>query len=73
MIFVCPTPELVARPNPFTTATPALLDVQLEKMVNSSILPSLKLAVAVNCWLDPSGMTGNFGEIVSRVRAALVM
>ncbi len=44
-----PVPEVLAKPELSTTATLRLLELQLEDVVTTSVVPSLKLAVAVNC------------------------
>jgi hypothetical protein len=70
---VVPVPALVARPELLIMATPVLLEVQFEKMVKTSVVPSLKVPFAVNWSVDPSEIgPGVFGEIVTLVRFAFV-
>ena len=47
-MFVEPEPEAVANPKLLTTATPGLEEVQVAKVVNTWVVPSLKEPVAVN-------------------------
>ena len=52
-MFVEPGPEAVAKPKLLTTATPGLEELQVAKVVNTWVVRSLKVPVAVNCWFCP--------------------
>jgi len=61
-------PRLVAVASPLTVIDAALLDeCQCATPVTSWVLPSEKVAVAVNCWLRPSASVGFAGATVINV------
>lgn len=53
VIVVAPAATVVASPEPLTVATEADEEVQVTPLDKSWLLPSLYVAVAVNCWLMP--------------------
>ena len=55
---VCPGSTEVASPVPSTVAVAGVPDIQLAVAVTSRMLASLKVAIAVNCWVVPSAMAG---------------
>jgi hypothetical protein len=78
VIMVVPAATDVARPfDPLAlliVATPALDELQVTWVVRSCFVLSLKVPVAVNCWVSPSGRLGLAGvtAIVDRVAAVTV-
>jgi len=72
VIVVVPVPAAFASPLASMVATLTLDDAQLTWVVRFSVLPSLKLPVAVNCWEPPSATLGSLGAIVMEVSSALV-
>ena len=48
LILVVPVPAPVAKPDAFTVATAEFEDDQVAELVRFSVLPSLKVPVAVN-------------------------
>jgi len=72
LIVVVPVPDDVASPKFVTTATPALLEVQVAKVVNTCVLLSLKVPVAMNCRLCPVLIVALAGVTASEVSVALV-
>ena len=69
---VVPAPELVAKPEPLTTATPLLEELQVAVAVMSCVLPSLNVPVAANCWVVPSAIDGLAGLIAIETKTAAV-
>src|SRR2546426_2820142 len=78
VIVAVPAPSAVARPfDPLAlliVATPGLDELQVTWVVRSCIVLSLKVPVAVNCRVSPSGRLGLAGvtAIVDRVAAVTV-
>jgi len=62
VMIVAPKPILVAKPwlpgVLLIVATAALEELHVADEVRSCVLPSLKVRVAVNCWLVPRGIEG---------------
>jgi hypothetical protein len=54
VIWTLPIVKLVARPEVLVVATAVLDELQLAEDVRSFLLPSLNVAVAVNCWAEPA-------------------
>ena len=50
---VLPWPKLVAKPAALIVATAVLEDAQVAEFVMFCMLPSVKVPVAVNCWVCP--------------------
>ena len=71
-MFAGPGLEPVAKPELLTTATLALFELQLEKVVRISLVPSSKCPVATNCRVDPTDMVAVLGEMIKLVSVALV-
>ena len=65
----CPATIPTARPEGFTLATVGVDDVQLAECVKSCWLPSLKVPVAVNCWVAPALMVAADGLSAIAVKA----
>lgn len=68
-----PTESPVARPGVPTLAmdaTTVLLDDQVTAEVNTWVLPSLKVPVATNCWVNPRATEGAVGVTASDTRTA---
>ena len=65
VIAAAPVATLVARPcvprSLLMLAVAGVSEVQPTVWVRSCVLPSVKVPVAVNCWVTPSGMTGMAG------------
>src|SRR5580692_1928170 len=72
VIVVCPWPAVLASPPAVMVATLTSEDVQVTCAVRSSVVPSLKVPVAVNCWVPPSDMLGSGGATVMELRVASV-
>ena len=72
LMVVVPVPDEVASPKFVTTATPALLEVQVAKVVNTCVLLSLNVPVAMNCRLCPVLIVALAGVTASEVSVALV-
>src|SRR6266536_3794645 len=78
VIVVVPAATDVARPcDPpalLIVATAVLDELQVTWVVRSCVVLSLKVPVAVNCWVNPSGRPGlvGVGAIVDRVAAVTV-
>src|SRR5580693_6418001 len=69
---VDPWPAVLASPPAVMVATLTSEDVQVTCAVRSSVVPSLKLPVAVNCCVPPCDMLGSFGATVIELRVASV-
>jgi hypothetical protein len=69
VIVVEPAAAAVANPEPLIVATDGLLEVQFTA-ANACVLPSLKVPVAVNCWLVPAAMVLSGAETVIETRLA---
>jgi len=71
---VVPIATLVARPwlpAAFdTSATPVFDELQVIESVRSCVVRSLKVPIAVNCWVVPSGIEAFVGVTASEVRTA---
>jgi hypothetical protein len=67
VIMLAPTVTPVTIPFVPTNATPVLEDVHCTEVVRLLELPSLNLAVAVNCWLDPTPIDVEAGVTASEV------
>src|SRR6266705_2322314 len=71
-------PFLLAFAKPFDppalliVTTPGLDELQVTWVVRSCIVLSLKVPVAVNCWVSPSGRLGLAGVTAIEVRVAAV-
>ena len=65
-----PCSTLVARPAALIVATASLEDVQVAEFVKSCALPSVKVPVAVNCWVCPLAINGLAGVTDRETRAA---
>src|SRR5688572_2366329 len=76
VIVVVPRPALLARPwlpaALLIVATPVFAELQVTLVVRSAFEPSLKVPVAVNCWVLPSGSEGLTGVTASEVSTAAV-
>ena len=66
---VPPVASPVAKPPPLTVATPGADDVQLTRPVTFCVLPSVKVAKALNCCVVPSGIAALAGVMVRATRA----
>lgn len=71
-IVVVPVPAVLANPVVEMVATFMSEEVHATWVVRSSVVPSLKLPVAVNCSELPRPKLGLLGVIVMDVRVALV-
>ena len=69
VIVAVPIPALCARPA-LIVATEFASVAQVTVEVKSCVLPSVKVPVAVNCWLVPRAMEGLAGETAMEVSAA---
>ena len=69
---VDPVPAVLANPPALMVATLTSEDDQVTCAVRFSVLPSLKLPVAVNCWVPPNDMVAGSGVTVMELRVALV-
>ena len=54
-IVVLPWARLVANPELFTDATAGFVDIHAATLVRSCVLWSVRIPIALNCWLTPSG------------------
>ncbi len=72
MIVVIPSPALVANPVEFTVATPVAVEAHVAVPVRFWELPSVKVPVAVNCWVVPNATEGLPGVTAIEVSAAAV-
>lgn len=64
--------RVAARPEELIVATPVLFELHVAPDVTSSVDPSVKLPVTVNCWLFPSATEGAEGPTVIEANAAAV-
>ena len=71
-IVAVPAPAPVARPPEVMVATETGAELQATELVTFCVLPSLKVPVAVNCWLPPLAIEALDGLIDSDVRTAEV-
>src|SRR5512133_3815481 len=71
-MLVEPLPLLIASPVLPTIATAGAEDVHCATEDTSCCVPSLKVAVAVNCWVTPSATDAFAGEIASDCTDAFV-
>lgn len=62
MMFVAPVPVLVARAVALIVDTEGALEVQVTRLVTFCVEPPVKVPVAVNCCVVPSGMDALAGE-----------
>src|SRR6266568_3462706 len=74
VIVVVPAATDVAKPcEPpalLIVATPAAEELQVTWVVRSCVVLSLKVPVAVNCWVNPSGRPGLVGVTAIETRVA---
>jgi hypothetical protein len=73
VIWATPVPIAVARPPVVIDATEGASEDQVTDAVSSSVLPSVKVPVAVNCWVARAERTGFTGVIANDSRAAVPM
>ena len=66
-----PVPVVVRSPEVFTTPTFAFVQPQFTQVLMSWVLPSLKVPMAVICWLLPRLREGFCGVMESETRVAL--
>ena len=66
---VPPVASPVAKPLLLTVATPGVDDVQLTRPVTFCVLPSVKVAKALNCCVVPSGIAALVGVMVRATKA----
>ena len=71
VMVVCPAPWVVAKPELLIVATPVLDEDQIALDVMFCVLPSLKVPVAVNCWVALWVTVGLAGVTVIDCRAAV--
>ena len=71
-IVLVPDAAVVARPLPFTLATFTFDELHVTCVLRFSVVPSLKVPVAVNCTDPPAATDGSFGDTVIVVSVALV-
>ena len=69
VIVALPTVEVLARPPLLMVATLVALEFQVTEPVRFWVLPSLRLPVAMNCWLNPAATEAVEGDTVMEVRA----
>jgi hypothetical protein len=72
VIVELPGVSVLARPEPLTVAILPSLDVQVTELLTSCVVKSLKVAVAVNCWVAPAATDGLIGVTVIEETTALV-
>lgn len=65
-----PAPTAVASPVVLTVSTAVLEELHTTVLVTSRVLPSARLAVAVNCWVLPAGSETALGPTVMDVIVA---
>lgn len=65
-------PAVLANPPGLMVATLTSEDVQVTCAVRFSVVPSLKVPVAVNCWVPPRDMLAGSGVTLMELRVALV-
>ncbi len=65
-----PAVLLVARPCASMVATEVLEDVQAAAELSFCVEPSLRVAVAVNCWVCPAAMLAVDGAMASDTMTA---
>src|SRR5437660_2401363 len=77
IIWAEPVPTLNANPAVFDTllivATVEAFELHCTVLVKSCVLPSVKVPVAVNCWVIPNGMLEMAGVIARETNTAGVM
>ena len=69
---VVPAVRAVTKPLALIVATAVLLEVQVTRLVTSCVVPSEKVAMAVNCGVVPWGKVGLAGVTVMEDRVAVV-
>src|SRR5436190_1152680 len=67
---VLPVATLLAKPWPLMPAAAAFDELQTTELVMSCVLESLKVPVAVNCFVVPAAMDGVAGETAIETRCA---
>lgn len=70
LMVAVPVPTAEESPAEPILATPVFEDVQVAEFVRSCVLPSLKVPVAVNCWLPPTPADGFAGVTAIVVNTA---
>jgi hypothetical protein len=71
-IVAVPCPTLVANPAALIVAVAGVSEDQRAVFVSSSILPSVYVPVAVNCWIVPGAIEGVDGVMATEASAAPV-
>jgi hypothetical protein len=71
VIVVVPAVRAVARPLLLTVATKGLDELQVTNLVISPPGATGNVPVAVNCWVDPTGMIGLSGVTVMEVGCSI--
>ena len=76
-IWVEPVPVLDTNPAVFArlliVATVVAFELHCTVLVTSCVLPSVKVPVAVNCWVTPNGMLATAGVIANETNTAGVI
>ena len=71
MMFVAPVPVLVARAVALIVATDGAVDVQVTRPVTFWVEPPVKVPVAANCCVAPTGIVALAGLIASDTRVTV--
>ena len=72
LMVLVPALRPVARPAASIVATAVSFENQVTKLVRSDVKPSLRMPVAVNCWVAPASMDGSAGVTVMLTRVGSV-
>src|SRR5579864_1257691 len=73
VIVLLPTAKALAKPALLTVATDWLRELQVTEDVRSCLLPSLNVAVAVNCCAVPEGIEGLLGVTAIALRVGVTV
>jgi hypothetical protein len=71
VVSVLLTVSAVARPELSIVATAVFDDVQVTELVKSVVVPSCRIPIAVNCWVEPEEIDGLVGVIEMDARFAV--
>jgi hypothetical protein len=72
VMFAVPSARVVARPAALMLAVDGTSEIQLATDVRSFVLPSVKVPIAVNCWLLPKAIEGFAGASAIDTNAAVL-
>ena len=72
LMLVVPAAMAVVRPALFTVAIVVFEELHMAELLRFCALPSLKVPIAVNCWVEPGTMEAVAGDTLMETRMAAV-